>query len=425
MFRRLWSGLPKDASFPSDLRGLGYFINDQDEIRSIEDPDNYFKFFIDRNPRICARQRFEFNHAMESVIHERLEKEGLQKLFLPLGTSTTEPHMPIFVTPNLDTKSRTVVIFGEPTQELGLVAGRVANGAGGINEGSMASVVRALASQRSSPDDGSPPGIVLANMGQTYYWPQGKRAITVLASSSLPLPSLSHKGVRHVPALNDIYGNEDPVQHVRYIFGEVLRSLANDEALLDVIAIGDSCEIVEKFLDGQEAWDTWGKRLSSLTLLGPVYEAGSLTNGLFKDFMTKRARGYLVCPEPLGTPLAPPEGNSELSIPPLGFPCVSSSEAMYTETILIQARSHILSYIQDVAMDLGYENPVVTPVDCPPPAMTEQHWDDLPEENKPVVSKVEPTELKAQVKQAKRWRKFQETGQAPDTDSESESESEV
>ncbi|UKZ56730.1 hypothetical protein TrVGV298_010571 [Trichoderma virens] len=422
MFRRLWSGLPKDASFPSDFKGLGYFINDQDEIRSIEDPDNYFKFFIDRNPRICARQRFEFNHALESVIHERLEKEGQQKLLLPLGIPTTEPHMPIFVAPNLETKSRIVVIFGEPTQELGLVAGRVANGAGGINEGSMVSVVRALASQRSSPDDASAPGVVLANMGQTYFWPQGNRAITVLASSYLPLPSLLHKGIRHVPALNDIPGNEGPEQHVKYIFGEVLRSMASEKAMVDVIAIGDSCEIVEKFLDGKEAWEVWGKRLSSLILLSPVCEADGLTNEQFKDFMTKRARGYLVCPEPLGTPLAPPEGNSELSIAPLGFPCFSSSEPMYAETILIRARSHILSHIQDVAMDPGYENPAITPIDCPPPAMTEQHWDDLPEEDKPVVEKVDPAEFKEQVKQAKRWRKFQETGKAPDTDSEPETD---
>jgi L-lactate utilization protein LutC len=95
---------------------------------------------------------------------------------------------------------------------------------------------------------------------------------------------------------------------------------------------------------------------------------------------------------------------------------------MYAETILIRARSHILSHIQDVAMDPGYENPAITPVDCPPPAMTEQHWDDLPEENKPVVEKVDPAEFKEQVKQAKRWRKFQETGKAPDTDSEPETD---
>lgn len=77
MFRRFWSGLPKDATFPSDLKGLGfvypvsalawntddssYFINGEDEIRSIENPDYYFKFFLNKNERINDRQRFEFN----------------------------------------------------------------------------------------------------------------------------------------------------------------------------------------------------------------------------------------------------------------------------------------------------------------------------------------------------------------------------
>ncbi|KAL6882928.1 Arb2 domain-containing protein [Trichoderma longibrachiatum] len=422
MFRRLWSGLPEDVTFPSDLKGLGYFVNEDDEIRSIEQPDNYFNFFINRNPRICARQRFAFNHAMEAIVHERLEKEGMQKLRLPQGTPATEPHIPIFITPNLDTKTRIVVIFGEPTQDLGIVAGRVANGPGGINEGSMVSIVRALASQRSSPDDASPPGIVLANTGQTYWWPEGKRAITVSASAALPLPSLMHKGIREVPSLNGIPGNENPREHVKCVFDQVLGCMAGEQAVVDVVAIGETCEIVEKFLDGKEAWGVWGKRLGSLVLLGPVFEADGLTNGEFKDFLAKRARGYLLCSEPPGIPLAPPEGNPELSILPMGFPCVSSSEPSHVETILIQARAHILSHLQDVAMNPGYENPVIALAECLRPALTEQDWVDVPEEEKPVVSKADPTELKKELKQAKRWKKFAETGVAPDTDSESDSE---
>lgn len=38
-----------------------YFVNAEDEIRSIENADNYFKFFINRNPRINDRQRFHFD----------------------------------------------------------------------------------------------------------------------------------------------------------------------------------------------------------------------------------------------------------------------------------------------------------------------------------------------------------------------------
>ncbi|KAH0491752.1 hypothetical protein TgHK011_003162 [Trichoderma gracile] len=422
MFRRLWSGLPEDVTFPSNLKGLGYFVNEDDEIRSIENPDNYFNFFINRNPRICARQRFAFNHAMESMVHERLQKEGMQKVILPYGTPATEPHIPIFITPDLESKTRIVVIFGEPTQDLGILAGRVANGPGGIDEGSMVSVVRALASQRSSPDDASPPGIVLANTGQTYWWPEGKRAITVSASAALPLPSLVHKGIREVPALNRIPGNENPTEHVKYIFDKVLGSMAGEKAVVDVVAIGETCEVVEKFLDGKEAWDAWGKRLGSLILLGPVFEAEALKKVQFKDFLAKRARGYLLCSEPAGIPLAPPEGNSELSILPMGFPCVSSSEPSHVETILIQARSHILSHLQDVAMAADSENPAITVADCLRPALTEQDWKDVPEEEKPMISKADPAELKKELKQAKRWKKFAETGMAPDTDSESESD---
>ncbi|PHH91677.1 hypothetical protein CDD83_10762 [Cordyceps sp. RAO-2017] len=61
MFRRHWSGLPRDVSFPADLEGLGYFINDEDEIRSIKDPRFYFKFFLNKNPRVNLRQRFVFD----------------------------------------------------------------------------------------------------------------------------------------------------------------------------------------------------------------------------------------------------------------------------------------------------------------------------------------------------------------------------
>lgn len=198
--------------------------------------------------------------------------------------------MPIFITPDLGTKSRIVVIFGETRNDLGLVTGRVANGPGGIDEGSMVSVVRAVQSQPSTQADTSPPGIVLANMGQTYWWPEGKRAITISGSSATLLPSLVHKGKRHLPAVNDIPGNKGPVEHVKYMFSEVLGSLTDEKALVDVIATGESCEIVERFLDRTEVWDIWDKRLNSLVLLGPVYDAEGLKNEQFKAFMAKVRR---------------------------------------------------------------------------------------------------------------------------------------
>lgn len=87
MFRRRWSGLPADPVFPADLKTLGYallistsieyqcihtysrhsyFVNDDDEIRSIDDPNNYFKFFICKNERWNERQRFAMNGTLVS-----------------------------------------------------------------------------------------------------------------------------------------------------------------------------------------------------------------------------------------------------------------------------------------------------------------------------------------------------------------------
>lgn len=82
MFRRHWSGLPKDVSYPADLEKLGYaplllpsfthrvliffryFINEEDEVRSVEDPDYYFKAFPDRNERVNWRHRFAFDRKL-------------------------------------------------------------------------------------------------------------------------------------------------------------------------------------------------------------------------------------------------------------------------------------------------------------------------------------------------------------------------
>jgi len=52
MFRRLPNHLPKDPTFPTDLEGLGYFINDNDQIRQAANPDQKYQFKINRNDRV-------------------------------------------------------------------------------------------------------------------------------------------------------------------------------------------------------------------------------------------------------------------------------------------------------------------------------------------------------------------------------------
>jgi hypothetical protein len=52
MFRRLSHTLPKDPIIPTDLASLGYFINDRDQIRMIQNPEQKFQYLINKNDRV-------------------------------------------------------------------------------------------------------------------------------------------------------------------------------------------------------------------------------------------------------------------------------------------------------------------------------------------------------------------------------------
>lgn len=162
----------------------------------------------------------------------------------------------------------------------------MANGPGGVEKGSMVSVVRALQSQT---HDGEAPGVILANMGQLYWWPEGQRAITLGAKNALPLASLVHTGRKYVPALNDIPGHTSPDQHARYIFNEVLSGTLAEGAMLEIVTVGGgSCEIVQRFLD--EEWGVWAVKVSCLVLIETICTVDMFCNAGFKEFLAK------VCP---------------------------------------------------------------------------------------------------------------------------------
>lgn len=67
MFRRLPTSLPKDPTFPADLKELGYFVNDNDQIRMIRNPDEKFLYAIDKNERVNEMQKEAMNSTFSSM----------------------------------------------------------------------------------------------------------------------------------------------------------------------------------------------------------------------------------------------------------------------------------------------------------------------------------------------------------------------
>ncbi|GAB1311623.1 Arb2 domain-containing protein [Madurella fahalii] len=353
MFRRRWSGLPADPIFPSDLTELGYFVNDIDEIRSIEDPDSYFKYFLTKNERWNERQRFAMNEAISKIIHSRLDAEGLISVPLPLGTLTTQPHVPIRVSSDLASHTtRVVLLFGESSQESGVLAHRVLGGRGGITKGSVLGLVKALKTQRSSAADPSPPGIVIANPGELWWWPEGGRGLTPTSRHCVPMSSAVHYGRYHDEEKNGIPGNRTVAEHVRCVFEDVVMKMVSKTAKVDVIAVGDVADAVEGYLDEEAVWERVGGMMNSLVVLGGFYDSAKFKCGGFKKFMKERGRAYVIHHTPLDNPVAGAGGNPRAAtFTSFGCPVYSAGDAILTEQLLIEAQLGVLGWIQQVALE--------------------------------------------------------------------------
>ncbi|XDG07693.1 hypothetical protein ABKA04_007308 [Annulohypoxylon sp. FPYF3050] len=381
MFRRKWIGLPKDPSFPIDLKELGYFINDVDEVRAIDNPNNYFKYFINRNPRWNDRQRFSMNLALQDVIWKRLKDLGMEMQHLPLTPSDpTQPRVPIFLSKDIGSASRVVVVIGESHQDLGVLAHRVIGGPGGVTKGSMVSIVSALQQQSCSATDMSSPGIILANTGELIWWVEEHRTLSLSAFQATPMKSAVHRGNR-ITSVNYAEGNETPMAHINSIFEKVIPQFVDEDAKIDVLGVGDGADLAVKYLDKLTMRDEWKNRLGCLALVGGMVAAGELENEEFKKgFLRNRTRAYATCKDPAGLVISGPEGNPNTStFTDQGCPVFSSGSDLYMETTLITARDVVLDWMQEVAMTPEgeeYMNPKFQVVFCDPKldGLTEPDW---------------------------------------------------
>ncbi|KAK4189756.1 Arb2 domain-containing protein [Podospora australis] len=355
MFRRRWSGLPADPTYATDLHDLGYFVNEDDEIRSLEDPDYYFKYFLTKNHRWNDRQRFCFNEAIGKVIRTRLSAEGLSTIRLPLGTPPNEPHVPISMSADLPAHAtRVVLFFGETSQEFGVLAHRVLGGPGGINKGSAVSLVQALQTQPSSSDDDTPPGIIIANPGELYWWPEGRRGLTPVGRHNIPMSSAVHYGWRYDAARNAIPQNKDCQEHIRCVFEQVVEKLVNKHAKLDVVAVGDTADEVEGYLNDEVVWEKLGPRMNSLVVMGGFYDSADFKCDGFAKFLRERGRAYTIHHSPLDNLLAGYQGNpqSTASFAAYGCPTFSAGpETCITETMPIDVQPAVLPWLRQVALD--------------------------------------------------------------------------
>ncbi|KAL4751592.1 hypothetical protein BDW72DRAFT_212657 [Aspergillus terricola var. indicus] len=371
VFRR--QDLPLDPVFPADLKKLGYFINDKDQIRKIADPKQGFQYKINRNDRWNEVQRNALNECIRQIVLSRLCDLGLITLCLPLTSGPKKPHVPILVSKNLASASRIILVFGEPVQDLGIWAYRTI-GTESINAGSAVDFVKAIlqpdqdarsvCETQSKITKKGDVAVVLANTGQLIWHCGLGRAMTIVTQLALPRPSAVDPPLAETRR-NKIPENRNWQEHVISVFEGIFAArgrLVRRDAKIEVIGASEGGLGAVRYL--VKNWPVWRDNISALCLANPLHTKSFDLNSFepnttrsknarsnsasFAAFVSSRCRAYVLSPEPLGVPISITE-TQELD---RGCNCYSSGEELNAECIVPRAWKHMLAWL-----DRAYEDP--------------------------------------------------------------------
>lgn len=184
--------------------------------------------------RIKLLAKTLFSVCIRDIVLSRLHSLGLETLRLPIDASPKSPHVPILVSPSLETKPRIIVVFGEPCQDLGIWAYRTI-GREGISTGSAVNFATAIL-KGSGGVDASSTGLILANPGQLVWHCGGEKAVSLPTWNALPKESAVDPP-RRMTYRNSIPGNDNWREHISYVFEEVLGKMTSTDSRIDIIGL--------------------------------------------------------------------------------------------------------------------------------------------------------------------------------------------
>ncbi|EED20206.1 conserved hypothetical protein [Talaromyces stipitatus ATCC 10500] len=345
--------IPADPVFPVDLEKLGFFINDQDQIRQITNPEEGFKYRVNTNERWNDVRRNSFNECIRRIVLSRLEDVGLSTLRLPLGVQANDKHVPILCSSNLSTAKRIILILGSPDQDLGIWTNR-SIAERGISQGSMVEIAQTILSSQADT------ALVIANLGQLVYHCGSGKALSQRTWGALPVETAAHPPPRQTYR-NVIPRNANWNEHVACIFEDVLaprNKVINSEAKIDIIGVEEGGLAAVEYLVGR--WDKWKNSISAICFSRPQHHKHHLIlpdesdsddtatkSGTLAHFISTRSRAYVLSDKPLECPVP---GTLQY-----GCNTYSGNESLDHEDIIVSSWKNMLQWLDKVHADPSYE----------------------------------------------------------------------
>ncbi|KAF8416083.1 hypothetical protein EV426DRAFT_698914 [Tirmania nivea] len=330
-----------EQEFPQDLKELGLFFNDKDELRQIERPNEKFEYKVFKSQRLNERRREAVVACFRKLAHERLSALGLRTLKLSQGTET-HTHVTILHSSDLPRNTdKCLILIPDDNSDLGLWSIRAVDGENGnFYTGSMEAIVSRAISEGYS--------VIIANSGALIYSPELNTTVTSSTWAAREKPwKLGGKIRQYDPTWNVVAGNEDPEAHVEMIFEKVVKNLVPKTTKIFIAAAGTGAGGLIQYLD--RSYSTWASQLQACAFSEPAYSVLALTSPKLKVFLNKFCRAYIINSEPAGTQIAD-----------LRFGCSTfSAETMYTECIIPILWSEIMDYFILALNDPEWCNPSV------------------------------------------------------------------
>ncbi|KAJ5888457.1 hypothetical protein N7495_008498 [Penicillium taxi] len=362
--------LPADFTFPKDLKSLGFFINENDQIRKIDNPDEGFTYRINHNDRYNQKHREAVNGCTRQIVLDRLHNLGLTEYPIPepdmisddLRQNVDIPVIPILMTDNCYSAKRIVIVLGDPGQDLGIWSYR-AIGEDGINAGSMVDFAKAVlgVGENRSTDI----ALVIANTGQLLYsWAEGK-AMTQESWVAADRPYATW-GQPTLTFRNKAPTSQTVAEHVAAVFIEYISKVIkiDSHSLIDVIG------------------SDWRPYINGIALGAPLQsEYGGqfdpkLVDDLttFTSFLARRGRSYVLHKKRIGRYIP---GDWEVT----GCKVYSSGEELNQECILRRAWPDIIDWLNLLHQDPKWEDDLSADAQVESDSEDssfefDDHWDD-------------------------------------------------
>ncbi|KAH7067094.1 Arb2 domain-containing protein [Paraphoma chrysanthemicola] len=313
MFRRQEATIEPDASYPADLKALGFFVNSLGHIRMIEAPEKQYVFHSTNNERHNEVRREAMYTCARQEMEKRLAALSINHIYLP-GFTTTKPlspHVPVLApSPEvLKSRKRIIVVVNDAIQDLGILAYRQLQRELGINGGTAVNFVKEIVKRSNTgdaahkynnifddghgvKDDDDTPTLVVLNTGQLLYSHKYNQAMTLRSWSAMPRKSIAHDMVRVHQEENSIPGHRDAKEHIRSVFDSVLynKDRVSPEAEIYVIAIEGGTDNLLKILD--EDFDHYGSRITAMALIHSLIDDSQVKNPTLRAFLHQRAREW-------------------------------------------------------------------------------------------------------------------------------------